>query len=174
MSCTVALAVAGAMAAVTVGSVFVFGLLPKDDASKDSGGGQEPPAATAPADPSQDDGAGRVPGAYLGKWRGKADASGGTIPLGTFEVTLRQAEPGDRVGTVVQHDLIGNTCTDVLTLKSASAKELVATGKGAKSNGAQCAQTPHTVTLRLDGKALKYTSDDPDAGDPKARLSRID
>ncbi|MEU7584366.1 protein kinase [Streptomyces sp. NPDC041068] len=181
VSCTVALAVAGAMAAVTVGSVFVFGMLPNGD--KNSAGDQDqdrPPAATAtstPSDPSGDateSAEGKVPEAYLGKWRGKADASGGTIPLGTFTVTLRQAKPGERVGTVLQDDPIGNTCTDVLTLTSVTEKELVATGKGAKGNGSQCAQTSHTVYLRPDGKNLTYTSDDPDAGDPRARLSRVE
>ncbi|WP_449342486.1 serine/threonine-protein kinase, partial [Streptomyces aurantiogriseus] len=56
LSCTVALAVAGAMAAVTVGSVFVFDLLPgtSGDAGNDAGSGaysSAPPAATpTPAD----------------------------------------------------------------------------------------------------------------------------
>ncbi|WP_399928154.1 serine/threonine-protein kinase [Streptomyces kanamyceticus] len=174
VSCTVALAVAGAMAAVTVGSAFVFGMLPGDDhASDDADGTTRPPAATGAPSPTGP-AAGKVPRSYLGTWRGKAAASGGTIPLGTFEVTLRQAKPGGRVGTVVQHDLIGNTCEDVLTLKSATEKELVATGKGDPSNGGQCAQTPHTVRLRPDGENLTYTSDDPDAGDPKARLTRVE
>ncbi len=146
-----------------MGTVFVLGALRNDDATSDRDGAAQPPAATD---------AGRVPEAYLGRWSGKAAASGGTIPLGTFEVTLRQAKPGQRVGTVVQHDLIGNTCTDVLTLKSATKEELVATGKGAETNGGQCAQTSHTVRLRPDGRTLGYTSDDPDAGDPRARLTR--
>ncbi|MFF8642496.1 protein kinase [Streptomyces sp. NPDC015345] len=174
VSCTVALAVAGVMAAVTVGSAFVFGMLPGDDhASDNADGTTRPPAATGAPSPTGP-ATGKVPPSYLGTWRGKAAASGGTIPLGTFEVTLRQAKPGGRVGTVVQHDLIGNTCEDVLTLKSATEKELVATGKGAPSNGGQCAQTPHTVHLRPDGKNLTYTSDDPDAGDPRARLARVE
>ncbi|MFF1377073.1 serine/threonine-protein kinase [Streptomyces sp. NPDC058308] len=173
MSCTVALAVAGALAAVTVGSVFVFGMLPDDnDASQDAG--EQPPAATAaPSEPGDSADGGEVPGAYLGTWRGKADASGGRVPLGTFTVTLRQTKPGQRLGTVVQHDPIGNTCTDVLTLKSATEKEVVATGKGAENNGGQCSQTTHTVHLRPDGKSLAYTSDDPGAGDPKARLTPV-
>ncbi|MFE0175299.1 serine/threonine-protein kinase [Streptomyces sp. NPDC059002] len=173
VSCTVALAVAGALAAVTVGSVFVFGMLPDDDnSSKDQGA--RPPAATGGPSSGADDADGAVPKVYLGKWSGEADANGGQVPLGTFEVTLRQAKAGERVGTVVQHDPIGNTCTDVLTLKSASKKELVATGKGAQGNGGQCAQTAHTVYLRPAGKALQYTSDDPDAGDPRARLARLE
>lgn len=174
VSCTVALAVAGALAAVTVGSVFVFGMLPDDEDAADDGGAQPPAATAPPSTPGDTSDSARVPEAYLGTWRGKADASGGTIPLGTFTVTLRQAKPGERLGTVLQRDPIGNTCTDVLTLKSASEKRLVATGKGAKGNGSQCAQTSHTVYLRLDGKILAYTSDDPDAGDPKARLSRAE
>ncbi|QEU92585.1 serine/threonine protein kinase [Streptomyces kanamyceticus] len=169
VSCTVALAVAGALAAVTVGSVFVFGLLPKDDDSSQDSGSAQPPAATGAP------GTGQVPEAYLGTWRGKAEANGGAVPLGTFTVTVKQAKkPGARIGTVVQDDPIGNTCTDVLTLKSATAKELVATGKGAEGNGGQCAQTVHTVSLRPDGKALVYTSDDPAAGDPRARLSPVE
>ncbi|MFH8613277.1 protein kinase [Streptomyces sp. NPDC018029] len=174
VSCTVALAVAGALAAVTVGSVFVFGMLPKDD-DMSGGAGPKPPAATgAPSTPGDSAGSGKVPEAYLGKWRGRADASGGTIPLGTFTVTLRQAKPGERLGTVLQRDPIGNTCTDVLTLKSVTPERLVARGEGAKSNGGQCSQTPHTVYLRPDGKKLMYTSDDPKAGDPKARLSPVE
>ncbi|MGW2228082.1 protein kinase domain-containing protein [Streptomyces formicae] len=168
VSCTVALAVAGALAAVTVGSVFVFGLLPKDDDSSKDAGSAQPPAATGAPSAT-----GRVPDAYLGTWRGKADANGGSVPLGTFTVTLKQAKPGARIGTVVQRDPIGNTCTDVLTLKSATARQLVAKGEGAEGNGGQCAQTEHTVYLRPDGKALVYTSDDPAAGDPKARLSPV-
>lgn len=167
VSCTLALAVAGALAAVTVGSVFLFGLLRPDGDDNSSGGGATPgsrPPATATAD--------AVPAAYLGTWKGTASAAGGTIPLGTFEVTLRQAEKGERVGTVTQRDPIGRTCVDVLTLKSASAKELVATGRGKESNHGQCSQTAHTVFLRPAGEQLSYTSQDPDAGDPKARLSR--
>ncbi|MFI7317713.1 serine/threonine-protein kinase [Streptomyces venezuelae] len=171
VSCTVALAVAGALAAVTVGSVFVLGMLRQDDDY--SGGGQPPVSSGKPSAPGDSAASGKVPAAYLGTWRGDADASGGRVPLGTFTVTLRQAKPGDRLGTVLQRDPIGNTCTDVLTLKSAGKAEVVAVGKGAEDNGAQCAQTPHTVRLRLTGKTLVYTSDDPEAGDPRARLSRV-
>ncbi|MEU6826247.1 serine/threonine-protein kinase [Streptomyces atriruber] len=175
VSCTVALAVAGALAAVTVGSVFVFGMLPDDEKSAGDQGAQPPAASVTPSSPGDSADEGRVPAAYLGAWRGKADASNGRIPLGTFTVTLRQAKPGDRLGTVLQRDPIGNTCTDVLTLKSVTKQEVVAVGKGAEGNGGQCAQTSHTVRLRLEasGRTLVYTSDDPDAGDPRARLSRV-
>ncbi|WP_436840510.1 protein kinase domain-containing protein [Streptomyces flavofungini] len=172
VSCTVALAVAGALAAVTVGSVFVFNLLPGGDGgAKDSAGKQ--PSATGGAGDSALEGA--VPARYLGKWRGKASARDGLVPLGTFDVTVRQVpKAGDRIGAVTQTDLIGDTCVDNLTLKSASAKELVATGVGDKSNPSQCSQATHTVRLRPVGSSeLQYTSEDPKAGDPAARLKKV-
>ncbi|WP_030565317.1 serine/threonine-protein kinase [Streptomyces aureocirculatus] len=171
MSCTVVLAVAGALAAVTVGSVFVFGVLPKDgDDNKDAAG--QKPSATGDAQTPAD---GAVPVRYLGTWRGKASAQQGLVPLGTFDVTVKQAAgPGRRIGTVTQTDLIGNKCVDILTLKSASAKELVATGVGAESNEKQCSQASHTVRLRPVGAELQYTSVDPGAGDPEARLKKVD
>ncbi|MEU6120646.1 serine/threonine-protein kinase [Streptomyces sp. NPDC047123] len=174
VSCTVALAVAGALAAVTVGSVFVFGMLPDGDGGGgDQGSGRPPAASATPSAPAQDDATGKVPGAYLGTWRGEATASGGTVPLGTFTLTLRQSRPGERLGTVVQRDPIGNTCTDVLTLRSATSRRLVATGKGADTNGAQCSQAPHTITLTPTGEDLTYTSKDPGAGNPQSRLKHL-
>ncbi|MGH4032430.1 protein kinase domain-containing protein [Actinomycetota bacterium Odt1-20B] len=190
VSCTVALAVAGALAAVTVGSVFVFNLLPGSgdgDGHKEAGGR---PTAQPTADSSgsgDGDGAGDgsgdaqgIPAAYEGSWKGEATAKHGAtvIPLGTFTVTLKDAAPGERVGTVLQDDPIGNTCEDVLTLKSVTKKELVATGKGKEGNGGQCSQSEHTVYLRpvdhggKQGTQLRYTSEDPGAGDPRATLSR--
>ncbi|GGR73414.1 serine/threonine protein kinase [Streptomyces aureoverticillatus] len=168
LSCTVVLAVAGALAAVTVGSVFMFGLLPEDD---DKGGSAaRPPSATGDAQTPKD---GAVPARYLGKWTGKASAQKGLVPLGTFDVTVNQVPaPGRRIGTVTQTDPIGNTCVDILTLKSATEKELVATGVGDKSNDDQCSQASHTVWLRPVGAELQYTSKDPKAGDPEARLKK--
>ncbi|MEU2562812.1 serine/threonine-protein kinase [Streptomyces longispororuber] len=166
VSCTVALAVAGALAAVTVGAVFVLDLLPGGgDSAKDGGG--RPPAATG-GTPQE----GAVPARYLGEWSGDAFQKG-RIPIGTFDVTLRQAaRPGARLGTMTQTDLIGNTCVDVLTFKSATDKELVATGTGAETNGGQCSRARHTVRLRPVGPELQYTSEDAKAGNPQARLKR--
>ncbi|ARX85572.1 serine/threonine protein kinase [Streptomyces alboflavus] len=116
-----------------------------------------------------------MPARYLGKWRGKASARDGLVPLGTFEVTVRQVpKAGDRIGAMTQTDLIGDKCVDNLTLKSATAKELVATGVGDKSNPDQCSQASHTVRLRPVGSSeLQYTSEDPKAGDPAARLKKV-
>ncbi|MFI8926677.1 protein kinase [Streptomyces sp. NPDC053474] len=172
VSCTIALAVAGALAAVLVGSAFLFDVLPGSGAGGEGDGsaGKRPPAATGDAP----DAVGLVPKRYLGTWRGKASAQGGLVALGTFDVTVRQvAKRGERVGTVTQTDLIGGTCVDVLRLTSASEKELVLKGVGARSNGAGCSQAAHTVSLRPVGTELQYTSEDPKAGDPEARLRRV-
>ncbi|MFE2736039.1 protein kinase [Streptomyces sp. NPDC059349] len=164
LSCTVALGVAGALAAVTLGSAFLFDLLPgNSDSQGGSDTGGRPPAAT----PS----GGQVPSGYLGKWHGKVVQAG--VPFGTFDVEVRQARPGQKVGTVTSTDPLGINCVDVLTLKSATGKELVAGGEAAESNPGTCASSAHTVHLRLEGKALVYSSEYPEAGNPKARLARV-
>lgn len=171
MSCTVALAVAGALAAVTVGSVFVFELLPggeKDSASGDTGAAssQAPQESDAPAGSS-------VPDRYLGTWEGKATVLDGALPAGAFRLTVHKADIGDEVGTLRQTDLLGGACNDVLTLKKASAKELVVTSVGRKSNHGGCNPTPHTVRITPSGDDLVYRSESADEGNPEARLSKV-
>ncbi|MFG1668152.1 serine/threonine-protein kinase [Streptomyces sp. Y7] len=170
MSCTVALAVAGALAAVTVGSVFVFELLPggeRDGASGDSGAAssQAPQQSAEPAGNA-------VPAGYLGTWEGKATALDGALPAGTFRLTVHKAEVGDEVGTLRQTDLLGGVCNDVLTLKKASAKELVVTSVGRKDNHGGCNPAPHTVRITPAGDDLVYRSESGDEGNPEARLSK--
>ncbi len=171
LSCTVALAVAGALAAVTVGSVFVFDLLPGsggDVSGKGPTGTDTPPTSHQPSNPH----GGSVPSGYLGSWQGDATATG--IPDGTFELVVRQAKPGARFATLTQTDVLGGVCKDVLTLKKADGDRIVATGRGDKSNAAHCSQAAHTIYLKPVGDDLKYTSDDPAAGNPEARLSKTD
>ena len=79
VSCTVALAVAGALAAVTVGSVFVFDLMP--DSGGSDAAGDASSSASSPA-PSASDAAGAVPARYVGTWEGQAVALDGTLPMG--------------------------------------------------------------------------------------------
>ncbi|MGW9589899.1 serine/threonine-protein kinase [Streptomyces chartreusis] len=171
MSCTVALAVAGALAAVTVGSVFVFELLPGGE--KDSAGG-DTGAASSQAPQQSDTPAGTaVPDRYLGTWEGKATVLDGALPTGTFRLTVHKADVGDEVGTLRQTDLLGGACNDVLTLKKASAKELVVTSVGRKSNHGGCNPTPHTVRITPSGDDLVYRSESADEGNPEARLSKV-
>ncbi|MFD5375915.1 protein kinase [Streptomyces griseoincarnatus] len=170
VSCTVALAVAGALAAVTVGSAFVFDLLPGSPggAGADQGpsGARPSPSASAPLT--------TVPAAYVGTWEGQASSRESiTIPLGTFRVTLREARVGERVGTLRHTDIFGGVCDDVLTLKEVTARRIVTTSVGAPTNRDVCNQARHTVLLTPVGDDLVYESDSKDSGRPKARLSKI-
>ncbi|WP_405587193.1 serine/threonine-protein kinase [Streptomyces sp. NBC_01092] len=175
MSCTVALAVAGALAAVTVGSVFVFELLPDDGdgnaGSSDTGAYSPTPTASS----SSADGAGTaVPERYLGTWEGKATVLDGALSAGTFRLTVHKADVGDEVGTLRQTDLLGGVCNDVLTLKQVTAKELVVTSVGRKTNHGGCNPTPHTVRIAAAGDDLVYRSESDDEGNPVARLSKAE
>ncbi|KOG09228.1 serine/threonine-protein kinase [Streptomyces viridochromogenes] len=174
MSCTVALAVAGALAAVTVGSVFVFELLPGGDqdtnAGSDSASSSQAPgkdASTAPVE-------GSVPARYLGTWEGKANALDGALPAGTFRLTVHKADVGEELGTLRATDLLGLACNDVLTLKKVTAKELVVTSVGRKTNHAGCNPKPHTVRITPTGDDLLYTSESDAEGNPEARLSKVE
>ncbi|MFC7310032.1 serine/threonine-protein kinase [Streptomyces monticola] len=169
MSCTIALAVAGALAAVSVGSVFVFNLLPRD--SDGGAAGKKPPASG-----DQDPGAGSgIPRRFLGTWEGKAKAMDGVLPAGTVKVVVRQAAPGEEFGTASMTDELGlSTCTDVLVLKKATDDEIVATGRAKVKNDSRCTKNDHEVRLTPVGDDLSYVSENPDGGNPKARLSRTD
>jgi hypothetical protein len=177
LSCTVALAVAGALAAVTVGSVFVFDLLPKDD--KDTSAGSSDaysPQQTASSTPSSSTGAddtvpGAVPDRYLGTWEGQATGSG--IPMGTFRLTVKEAAVGEQLGKLRQTDILGGVCNDVLTLKQVTKTELIATSVGAKTNHEGCNPAAHTVRLTPVGDDLKYVSESEAEGNPEARLSKV-
>lgn len=173
ISCTVALAVAGAMAAVTVGSVFVLDLLPDGGRDDNADDGGRNPSATAPSEPGSDGGAQPVPGRYLGTWEGQAVAVEGNLPLGTFRLTVREAAVGARLGTLRHTDLFGGTCDDVLTLKKVTGKQVVASAVGAEGNRDVCNQARHTVLLTPAGDDLRYESDSEDSGRPKARLSKV-
>ncbi|MFI8206092.1 hypothetical protein [Streptomyces sp. NPDC085937] len=160
---------AGALAAVTVGSVFVFDLLPGASRGADSGEGPSGarPSAARPS--------GTVPAAYLGTWEGQAVSRDSiSIPLGTFRVTLTQARVGERVGTLRHTDIFGGTCDDVLTLKEVTGRRIVTTSVGAGTNRDVCNQARHTVRLTPAGDDLVYESDSKESGSPKARLSKIE
>ncbi|WP_425830771.1 serine/threonine-protein kinase [Streptomyces fractus] len=166
VSCSVALAVAGALAAVTVGGVFVFNMLPG------GGGGDGGNASGSRPSASSTSKAPPVPDFYVGTWKGPVTQAG--LDGGTFRVDLKQAAPGKQVGKVTSTDPLGVLkCVDVLTLTSADDKVLVAAGKAAPGNPDLCAKGPHTVHLTRHGKSLKYTSQYPDAGNPVADLDRV-
>ncbi|MFF1452626.1 serine/threonine protein kinase [Streptomyces sp. NPDC058274] len=170
LSCTVALAVAGALAAVTVGSVFLFDLMPGGGGSQDSGdsAGTARPSATATGSEP-----GGIPASYLGTWEGNALALDGALAAGTIRVTVHQARVGAQFGTFRQTDQIGGICDDTLILKKATAKQLVATSVAKKTNGSHCTTGKHEVRLTPDGDDLAYETDNPAAGNPTARMSKV-
>ncbi|MEU5957319.1 serine/threonine-protein kinase [Streptomyces sp. NPDC047525] len=170
VSCTLVLGIAGALAAVTLGSVFVLGQFRGDDnASSDAQ--KQPPAATASDQPS---GAGKVPASYRGTWEGQAVAANGAVPMGTFRLKVEQGKVGDRFAVMTQTDQLGGVCAVDLVLKSVSKKEIVAEGKGQAKSAAQCTKNTHTVRLRPKGDALLYLSENAKSGNPEATLSRVD
>jgi serine/threonine protein kinase len=181
LSCTVALAVAGAMAAVTVGSVFLIDLLPgnsHDDAGgSDSGAYSPAPSAAASTDTGASTGTAgptALPATYLGTWEGQAVALDGTLPMGTFRLTVHRADVGQELGTLRHTDALGGVCDDVLTLKQVTRKQVVAAAVGADSNRGVCSQAAHTVRITPVGDDLQYLSDSEGSGRPEARLSKVD
>ncbi|MDX3457311.1 serine/threonine-protein kinase [Streptomyces sp. ME02-8801-2C] len=177
LSCTVALAVAGAMAAVTVGSVYVFDLLPDKGGDKDTSASSDTgPAAENPSPstvPGPASGTMTVPASYVGTWEGPAVALDGALSMGTFRVTVQRAAVGAKLGTFRQTDPIGGTCDDDLFLKEITKSRLVVTSIADKSNRDVCTTGSHTVLLTPVGDDLKYETDNPEAGDPVARMSRV-
>ncbi|MEU4109214.1 serine/threonine-protein kinase [Streptomyces sp. NPDC027717] len=162
VSCTVALAVAGALAAVSLGVATLL---------EPGGGGGNDTAGGAPSAPG--DASGAVPARYLGTWEGKATGLNGTLPMGTFRVTLHQASVGQELGRLRQTDQLGGVCVDILTLKQVNSTRLLATSTGAKTNHKGCDPAPHDVELTPTGDDLTYTSTSAAEGNPEARLSKV-
>ncbi|MFJ1972965.1 serine/threonine-protein kinase [Streptomyces sp. NPDC087903] len=178
LSCTVALAVAGALAAVTVGSVFVFDLLPGNGHDTTSSADGDSTAAGTSA-PSTDPGSGAdeqpsdIPARYLGTWEGEGSGLDGTVPMGTFRLTVHGADVGEELGRLRQTDILGGVCNDVLTLKKVTKTQLVATSAGAPTNHDGCNPATHTVRLTPVGDDLKYGSESEAEGRPVARMSKV-
>ncbi|MFD8909948.1 protein kinase [Streptomyces sp. NPDC059575] len=185
VSCTVAVAVAAALVGVSVGLGALLHPWSGGGGHDAAGGKPEPtyPASTSPppnatepsaSPPPGETGSGAVPAGYLGTWEGKATALGGTLPAGTFNLTIHQAAVGKELGRMRQTDQLGAVCTDILTLKQVTKSGIVATSTGAAGNHAGCNPTPHPVELTPEGDKLTYTSDSSAEGNPVAHLTRTD
>ncbi|MFJ5515486.1 serine/threonine-protein kinase [Streptomyces griseoluteus] len=164
MSCTVALAVAGALAAVSLGVTTWL---------RPGSGGGDDTAGSAPGHSAPADRTGGVPVRYLGTWEGRATALDGALPLGTFRVKVHRAAVGKELGSLRQTDQLGGVCEDVLTLKEADSARLLATATGAQSNHKGCDPAPHEIRLTPTGDDLTYTSTAAAEGNPEARLSKV-
>ncbi|MEV7245594.1 protein kinase [Streptomyces sp. NPDC093248] len=175
VSCTVALAVAGATAAAAVGLGAL--LQPWAGGGHDTAGGapraSRSAGAAATGAPDASGGSpGAIPARYLGTWEGPASGLGGSLPMGTFRLTVHQVAVGEELGRLRQTDQLGGVCVDVLTLKQVTPSRIVATSVGAKSNHAGCDPAPHPVELTPVGDDLRYTAKSAAEGDPVARMSK--
>ncbi|WP_432028708.1 serine/threonine-protein kinase [Streptomyces sp. 1222.5] len=176
LSCTVVLAVAGALAAATLGAGALLKPWSQEsngDSNAGSGSAQSPAPSAASSGTAASDAPGPIPARYLGTWEGPATGLGGSLPMGTFRVTVHQAAVGQELGRMRQTDPIGAVCTDILTLKKVTKTRLLATSKGAGTNHAGCNPTPHQVELTPAGDDLKYTSDSSAEGNPVARMTKV-
>ncbi|WP_406465509.1 protein kinase [Streptomyces sp. NBC_01622] len=198
VGCTVALAVAGALAVATLVPVFLYWIQPGDKGTDNSAGSAptatstggpgngsspEPSGAASTASSKEPSGGPSspvptplqsIPDAYLGTWQGEGTALGGTLPDGSFRITIAKVGVGQRLGILRQTDQLGGVCDDILTLKQVTKTQLVASAAGAQSNRSVCNQDAHTVTLTPVGDDLKYTSDSSAEGSPTARLSKAE
>ncbi|MFE7759864.1 serine/threonine-protein kinase [Streptomyces sp. NPDC057438] len=180
VSCSVALAIAGVFALVGVGMLVGPGTLWSREEKGDAAG-KAPSAEASPSSGATyteapgEDAAGELPARYLGTWEGDGYALSGSLPAGTFTVTLEQAAVGDALGTFRSVDLLGGTCDDKLVLKKVTKKNIVATSiADTKNNPGTCTRNTHEITLTPVGKELAYTSTNADAGKPTARLARVE
>ncbi|MFD3329412.1 protein kinase [Streptomyces sp. NPDC058701] len=196
-SCTVVLAAAAVLAAVS-GGLYGLGLLPGGDrGGRDVAGDTGPsasrtpaPAGSAPATPRASDSPGTgtgptasgrppegtrddVPREFVGTWKGTATTNlGATVE---FEITIRAG----RVGSVVGRDksvvpLLGTDCSGDWKLASATDRSLVLdTSGGPNPAPGICSGGSADERFTLNpGGTLHYRSGDKAAGNPEGDLTR--
>jgi eukaryotic-like serine/threonine-protein kinase len=180
LSCTVALAVAGALAVVMLGTGVLSGVLPGsgDPGTSDEAGGSQssPPADGSSAPTYAGPTSGKVPAAYIGTWEGEvaASAAGVTLPGGTLRLVVEEGKAGEQFATAAQTDVLGaSTCEDVMILKQVKEKELIAEGRTNSPGDSRCTQNAHTVRLRLSGDGIEYVNENPRSGNTEGLLSKV-
>ncbi|MFD4719347.1 serine/threonine-protein kinase [Streptomyces sp. NPDC058423] len=171
-SCTVALAVAGALAAVTVGAGVLLDLFPGGGGGHDDTAAQPPASSETSAPADGGTGPAEVPKTFAGVWEGSITAAG--LPAGTMKVTIEPGgRTGERVGKAEQTDILGNfICEDLLTATSADARTLVVDARRGPRSKGMCSESTKGLRLELSGGTLRYVSADARAGNPVGDLSR--
>ncbi|MGP9019309.1 serine/threonine-protein kinase [Streptomyces sp. BR1] len=180
VSCTVALAVAGALAAVTVGGAFVFDLLPGRGGGSDKASGSASSGSPRPPSSSSGDSSGSVsalPQAFWGTWQGPMTESSTGQPHGDLTAVFSPGSIGkDVVSTSSKITLIGTTveCFGIGKLVSATADKVTIEERTDPSRprlGGLCTSGTATLvfTRNADG-TLKYDSQEEAAGKPYATL----
>ncbi|MFI6687561.1 serine/threonine-protein kinase [Streptomyces sp. NPDC050485] len=187
VSCTVALAVAGALAAVTLGAAFLFDLMPggganptgaKPPASSPATASAEPPGSASPsgapsASPSEGGQLTDVPGEFIGTWKGVLTQDNGTSGYAYTAVITKGAKGADVVRTTTT---IGPLeCHGIGTLDSATARVLHITERTdpAKPSTIGCTGATATMTYTLEpGGGLRFESQEAAAGKPTGTLAK--
>lgn len=199
VSCTVALAVAGAFAVVALGSGLLDGLIPGGDADgrkgNDTAAERPSPSTTAsapaqpapsasgdPSDGASDGGGapvGEVPKAFVGTWEGPLTEKTSGQPHGTLTAVFTEGEKGAqvvRMSTTISQLGLTVSCHSVGTLTSGTAKELKIrerTDPDRPSTPGLCTTTEADLVFRLtDGTTLGYRSLERGAGLPYGDLTR--
>ncbi|MGW6308477.1 serine/threonine-protein kinase [Streptomyces niveus] len=190
VSCTVALAVAGALAAVTLGGTLLldqFSNGSSNDSAHDSAGQDRPtgadPSATATGDTAPGDAAtGAVPDVpkeFVGTWKGPTTERSG-LPHGDYEVEITAGGKGDKVLRSTSFlSLLGveAECYGVGTLVSATAKEIrieESTDPDRQGRAGMCTTTEAAeLTFTLTDKGdLRFVSKEEAAGNPTGTLTK--
>ncbi|UZK54978.1 serine/threonine protein kinase [Streptomyces drozdowiczii] len=177
VSCTLALAVAGALAAVTVGSAFLMDLLP----GQGGDGGNLGSASRTPSAPAATSGgAAELPDAFVGTWKGPLTEKTTGEPHGTLTAVFTKGREGTDVVRLTTSLSMGIeiTCYSVATLTTASDDELKLRERAdpdRPSTAGLCTTTPADlhVTRTSDG-TLRFRSDEKGAGLPYGTLTRSD
>ncbi|MET9518420.1 serine/threonine-protein kinase [Streptomyces sp. NPDC002994] len=163
-SCTVVLAVAGALAVVTVGGSIYLGGLSGDDsnAEKDSGGQDTLPAAPA-----------GVPEAFTGTWEGSVTAGG---VASQYSVKISGGTKGEDVARTT--NTFGPLkCNGLGELSSVTATRLRITDRADPSRpstpGCASGTVQVTYTLEKDG-TLTVRAQGTGTGNPAGSLRRLD
>ncbi|MEU6043457.1 serine/threonine-protein kinase [Streptomyces griseus] len=193
VSCTVALAVAGALAVVTLGTGLLDGLFPGGDADQGSDTAANPPSSSStpsppasgkPSPAESDDAASEAPAAalpkaYVGTWKGPVTEKTTGQPHGTLTAVFTEGKRGEqvvRMSTTISQLGITVTCNSVGTLASGTAKELnirEATDPDRPSTPGLCTSTEADLVFRLVGDGtLDYRSKERAAGLPYGKLTR--
>ncbi|MGW7464848.1 serine/threonine-protein kinase [Streptomyces xantholiticus] len=179
VSCTLALTVAGALAAVTVGGGVLVDMW--RNSGSDAGDLGARPSATASKSPPSAGGSQRVdevPTAFVGTWTGPATEGSG-LPHGTLTVTVTEGKKGeDVVRTTTSLSVLTVTveCYGIGRLASGSTTRKLRieerTDPERPSQG-QCTggDALLELTLAADG-TLRYRSHEDAAGRPTATLTK--
>lgn len=182
VSCTVVLAVAGALAAVTLGGTLLLDQF-SDNKSSDSADQGPPVESRNPSASATRDGATgpltAVPKQFVGTWTGPTTEDNG-LPHGDYTVEITAGAKGAKVlRSTSTLSVLGveAECYGVGTLKAATAKEIKveeSTDPDRPGRAGMCTATTAaelTFTLTGDGD-LRFTSAEDAAGNPTGTLRK--